>query len=72
MSSHLNTAILFEEFQIWRVKSKPGYTYAEQQRRNIINAGSKKSCYLHPIQQGFPTFLWPCTPSAFRHMSMYP
>jgi len=22
--------------------------------------------------QGFPTFLWPCTPSAFRQMSMYP
>jgi len=22
--------------------------------------------------QGFPTFLLPCTPSAFRQMSMYP
>jgi len=22
--------------------------------------------------QGFPTFLWPCAPLAFRQMSMYP
>jgi len=24
------------------------------------------------LQQGFPTFFLPCTPSAFRQMSMYP
>ena len=24
------------------------------------------------INQGFPTFIWPCTHSAFRQMSMYP
>jgi len=24
------------------------------------------------LHQGFPTFLWPCTPSEFRQMSMYP
>jgi len=24
------------------------------------------------IAQSFPTFLWPCTLSAFRQMSMYP
>jgi len=24
------------------------------------------------LGQGFPTFLWPCTPLAFRQMSMYP
>jgi len=24
------------------------------------------------IHQGFPTFFWPCTPSAFQQMIMYP
>jgi len=24
------------------------------------------------LAQGFPTFFLPCTPSAFRQMSMYP
>jgi len=24
------------------------------------------------LKQGFPTFVLPCTPSAFRQMSMYP
>jgi len=24
------------------------------------------------LDQGFPLFLWPCTPLAFRQMSMYP
>ena len=24
------------------------------------------------LDQGFPTFLWPCTPSAFWNISMYP
>ena len=24
------------------------------------------------LEQGFPTFLWRCTPSAFRQISMYP
>jgi len=27
---------------------------------------------LHALAQGFPTFLLPCTPSAFRKISMYP
>jgi len=28
--------------------------------------------FMNPLQQGFPTFLWPCTPLAFRQMSTYP
>jgi len=24
------------------------------------------------LRQGFPNFVWPCTPSVFRYMSMYP
>jgi len=27
---------------------------------------------LYRSDQGFPTFLWPCTPSAFWRISMYP
>jgi len=33
------------------------------------------ACYdlfTNSLAQGFPTFLLPCTPSAFRQMSMYP
>jgi len=26
----------------------------------------------HPLDQGFQIFLWPCTPSVFQQMSMYP
>ena len=30
-----------------------------------------KGLFLHLLYQGFPTFLWQCTPSAFRQMSIY-
>jgi len=26
---------------------------------------------VHCVDQGFPTFLWPCTPSAVWQVSMY-
>jgi len=32
----------------------------------------ENSDYCFTLEQGFPTFLLPCTPSAFRQMSMYP
>jgi len=27
---------------------------------------------VHDLEQVFPTFIWPCTPLAFRQMKMYP
>jgi len=41
-----------------------------EQRTNM--AYSRRLTNIIGLAQGFPTFFLPCTPSAFRQMSMYP
>jgi len=60
--------------KIWRV-AKPylvAWTTARLEKRAIGHPWLLELRTKNVLEQRFPTFLWLCTPSAFRQMGMYP
>ena len=68
---HLNICTILSLTSLFWLLYKIEWSFRQEFGNKVFTGGWKFVPFMI-IDQGFPTFLWPCTPLAFRQSSMYP